>query len=108
MKNYMLVNVPAMMAETIGMSHSEVGGYFLCLVHYWMKRGPITVGEGKAICGNDWERVRQLFVSDGERWSHARMDSELASAANRSAKATEKALKGVAARRALGQLPKKG
>lgn len=96
------------LADTIGLSNSEHGAYLLSICAYWRKGGQLTDAELKSSCraNKDYERIKQFYTRIDGHWSHNRINQELLEARERMRLAKEKSLKGVAARRKLGQLPK--
>lgn len=92
------------MRDTIGLTHSQHGAYFLAMLAYWSKGESLTMGELRGVCGREMKRVQEFFIWEGARWHHKRIDLELESARKRSEIAREKSLKAVEARRRLGQI----
>lgn len=92
------------MADTIGLGVRQHGAYLLAMMAYWQKGEALTSDELWKICGRDVDRICRFFVWCDERWHHKRIDEELARAADFMAKAHAKAMKGVEARRKLGQI----
>lgn len=90
--------------DTIGLTHAEHGAYFLSMGAYWTKGEALEMGELRAICGREFERVKRFYVWCDGRWNHKRIDEELKKARDRKEVAREKARKGVEARRAMGQI----
>lgn len=95
------------LSDTIGMTNREHGAYLLSLMAYWKKGESLTPTELKDICGPDLDRVSRFFIIDERRWHHKRVDIELASSRERMERSQAKALKMVAARRLMGQLPER-
>ena len=93
------------MADTIGLTNSEHGSYLLSIMAYWRKGEALTAQELRSIAGKDTDRVAKFYIFCDNRWNHKRIDIELAKAREITLRQKEKALKGVAARRAKGQLP---
>ena len=92
------------LADTIGLTNSEHGAYLLSIMKYWRKGESLTPAELREVCGRDIDRVSQFYVMEGNRWHHNRIDGELGAARLRKEAATQKSLKGVAARREKGQI----
>ena len=105
MKTPMPLSVGDYMGATIGLTRSQHGAYLLSMMQYWDKGEALTAGELREACGTDIDRVSRFFVMEGGRWHHKRIDAELAAAAESFLKRRNKAMKMVAARRALGQIP---
>lgn len=93
------------LTDTMGLTKSEHGSYLLSLMAYWNKRESLDDREMREVSGREYERVIKFFVWENHRWHHKRVDEELSKAETQQRTAHEKAMKGVVARRALGQLP---
>lgn len=75
------------LADTLHLTRADIGSYMLLIGAYWRKGGPLPDDhEGlQTICrcpGQDWARVKGVMasfftVADG-RWTHKRIDAELA------------------------------
>ena len=100
-------------ADTRRLSLAEHGAYLLLILDYWMNGPPpnddsvlariIGANNGQWIeCRPSLERFFQIH--DG-KWHHKRIDLELQKAAEQQRKIHANSMRGVAARRALGQLP---
>lgn len=86
------------------MSYAEHGAYLLAIIRYWDKGEALTYAELEETCGAKVDRVCQFFHAEGGKWHHKRIDAELDRAIIRNEIARRKSAKGVAARRALGQI----
>lgn len=93
------------LADTMDLTRAEHGSYLLSLMFYWRKGESLTHQELLAIAGKDFDRISQFYVLADNRWHNKRADIELDLARKRVAKTKEASEKGVAARRASGQLP---
>lgn len=93
------------LADTMGLTKSEHGSYLLSIMAYWNKRESLEERELREVSGRDYERIARFYVWENHRWHHKRIDEELSKAETQQKTAREKAMKGVAVRRALGQLP---
>lgn len=94
----MPVYVGDYMADTIGLTLSQHGAYFLSLMAYWRKGESLTATELRDICGAEFSRVSRFFILNHGRWHHKRVDQELNIAHEKSRSAAEKSKKGNAAR----------
>ena len=104
-KIWMPVYVGDYMADTIGLTLSQHGAYFLSLMAYWRKGDALSSDELKEICGREIDRVSQFFVLLDGRWHHKRVDKELEISRIKSEKARESSMKGVAARLQMASRP---
>lgn len=102
---WMPIYIGDYLADTIGFSNSEHGAYFLSMLAYWRKGESLTERELSTITGKDFDRISEFFVFVDNRWHHKRIDIELVIANDKVLAMKAKAAKGVAARRAMGQLP---
>lgn len=93
------------LADTQGLTKSEHGSYMLCIMAYWTKGESLEDKDLREIAGRDYERIKRFFVWVNYRWHHKRIDIELAKAEKQQKNAHDKAMKGVAVRRANGSLP---
>jgi uncharacterized protein YdaU (DUF1376 family) len=93
------------LADTIGLTFSQHGAYLLSMMAYWRKGEALTHPELLAITGKEFDRISQFYIPMDDLWHHKRIDIELALARERVLKQQAKSQKGVAARRASGQLP---
>jgi uncharacterized protein YdaU (DUF1376 family) len=104
---WMPVYVGDYLGDTIGLSLSEHGAYFLSMMAYWRKGESLTARELRGICGKEIDRVSQFYTMESGRWHHKRIDIELEKSRKNMKNFQEKAAKMVQARRDAGQLPKK-
>ncbi len=94
------------LADTLGLSLAEHGAYFLSILAYWRKGGPLSDLEIRSICNSHCDRVCRFFVklpavttSDSSpTWRHKRIELELKAAKSNS---TKQAARTEAARAAL-------
>jgi len=88
---------------TIHLTNAEHGAYFMAMLSYWDKGGPLTTKELYAICKKEVDTVSQFFIDNDGLWNHKRIDSELEKARKRFDSAHKKGVAGAAAR--LVKLP---
>lgn len=93
------------LADTMDLDLAEHGAYLLCLMSYWRKKGPLTPEEIRSIAKTEFQRISRFFILQDSMWHHKRVDFELAKAIRNHELSVQKAMKGVQARRRLGQLP---
>lgn len=93
--------------DTVDLTHAEHGAYLLTMMAYWSGGESLPDRKFRSICGKEFERVQEFYSLCDGRWHHKRIDEELGKARANQRAARQKALKGVDARRKLGQLPKK-
>lgn len=104
-----------LLADTLHLNRADFGSYILLIGAYWRNGGPIA-DDDEALCTatrclrQDWSRTKGILsafftVSNG-KWTHKRIEIELAAARKRKQDIIDNSRKGVEARRALGQLPK--
>lgn len=96
------------LGDTIDLTNAEHGAYLKSMMAYWRKGGALTHKELRAICGREVDRVCRFYITCDGLWHHKRIDEELKKAEARIQAAHDKAMKMVAARRRVGQLPKQG
>lgn len=110
----MPLEIGPFLADTMGMTNSELGSYVLLIVAYWANAGPIPNDDlslkTTARCPDaEWARTRALleqkFQVNNGAWSHHRIDEEIAKSKQRKLTMTELSALGVEARRQMGQLP---
>lgn len=69
------------LADTIGLTLSQHGAYFLLMMAYWKNRGPLPDAEAKAVirdaCATDARRIQKYFRIASGFWHHKRIDAEL-------------------------------
>ncbi len=68
-------------ADTIGFSLEEHGGYLLSIMAYWRKGGALSDSEMQGICNRVSNRVCDRYVKESVDgvvfWRHSRIDKEL-------------------------------
>lgn len=93
------------LGDTIGLTLSEHGAYFMAMMMYWKKGYALTDKELRAATGREYQSIKDYFhLADG-LWHHGRIDSELGKVHERSKSAREKALLGVAAKKKKNEDP---
>lgn len=103
---WMPIYIGDYLADTIGLTLSQHGAYFMAMMAYWRKGESLTEAELQAVTAREHDRITEFFVFESNRWHHKRIDIELDIARKHIAQQRLKAEKGVAARRATGSLPK--
>lgn len=104
---WMPIWIGSYLADTLELTTEQHGAYFLLLLAYWRKRGPLPDNDDSLrsitkLEKADWRRHRAVLagffrVADGVWW-HKRVEAELASAEARAKKAADKARKAAQAR----------
>lgn len=81
---WMPIYIGDYLADTIGLSLSQHGGYMLLIMAYWRNGGPLRDSDAKAIIRDasesDSERIASFFRLSCGRWHHKRIDQELSRA----------------------------
>jgi uncharacterized protein YdaU (DUF1376 family) len=91
------------LAETMGLTRDQIGGYMLLLFAYWRNKGPLP-DDDEAFAAivrstvDDWcqrlrPRLAPFFMLQACSWHHERTEIELAKAGKNKAVAVEKARK---------------
>lgn len=91
------------LAETMGLTRDQIGGYMLLLFAYWRNKGPLP-DDDEAFAAivrssvDDWcqrlrPRLAPFFMLQACSWHHERTELELAKAGKNKAAAVEKARK---------------
>lgn len=104
---WMPLHVRKYLGDTTHLTRDQHGAYFLLLMAYWMRGGPLPDDDSKlaAICKAtkaEWKRLRAVLaefftIADGV-WSQKRADEELATARSIMAAKSEAGKAGAAAR----------
>lgn len=101
--------------DTLHLTTLQHGIYFLLIIAYWRRGGPLPDNDDylsgvSKLSLAEWQAhkptLQAFFNVIGGLWRHKRIDAELAKASRMQQVLQAKALKGVQARRKLGQLPK--
>ncbi len=104
---WMPIYVGDYLSDTIHLTNAEHGAYFLAMLCYWKKGGPLTTKELYSICKKEIDSISNFFQEHDGLWSHKRIDDELAKAEKRFKSAQEKSRLGVEARLANMKLPQR-
>lgn len=104
---WMPIWIGSYLADTMDLTTLQHGAYFLLLLAYWRKRGPLADNDDtlRSIAKMDraeWKRAKPVLaaffrVGDGVWW-HKRVEAELIEADARAKKASEKGAKAAQAR----------
>ena len=95
---WMPIYIGDYLKDTIGLTKAQHGAYFLTIMAYWSKGGPLTEGELKSVANPETKRVKMFFRKTGNLWHHKRIDAELSTAAAQHMRAVERGRKGAQAR----------
>lgn len=81
---WMPIYIGDYLSDTLGLTLSQHGCYFLLMMGYWKKRGPLPDAEARSMMRDasvtDCERIAKFFVVKDGFWHHKRIDTELARA----------------------------
>jgi uncharacterized protein YdaU (DUF1376 family) len=92
------------LADTMSLTNSQHGAYLKSMFQYWMKGEALNDQQLRETSGREYERIKLFFIWENYLWHHKRIDLELSKAEANQKSAHEKAMKGVLARQALGQV----
>jgi uncharacterized protein YdaU (DUF1376 family) len=112
--NWMPLWIADYLADTHRLDTTQHGAYLLLIMDYWRNGPPPNDNSVLArivrTSPDEWTKLRPtvetFFQLDNGAWHHKRIDSELEIARFHKQSLQSISAKGVAARRALGQLPK--
>jgi uncharacterized protein YdaU (DUF1376 family) len=90
--------------DTQDLTDSQHVVYWKTMSAYWASGGALPDKVFRSICKREFPRVADFYAFRDGKWHHKRIDKELAKARKLQKAAHEKAMKGVAARRAMGQI----
>jgi len=90
---WMPVYIGDYLGDTIGLDFAQHGAYFLAMMAYWRKGGPLTEDEANEIMRAHCGRIAKFFRIDNGLWHHKRIDEELVLAKNRSNQSKSNAIK---------------
>lgn len=88
------------MKDTADLTRAEHGSYLLSMMTYWTNGESLPDNRFRAICGKEFERIKDFYSFVDGRWHHKRIDEELAKCRERMKKAKERSMKGVLAKQA--------
>lgn len=101
------------LSDTTRLDTTQHGAYLLLIMDYW-KNGPppnddTILARITGSSPDQWKQLRPtiepFFQLNNGTWHHKRIDREMSFAVRNQTQIRQNSLKGVAARRALGQLP---
>jgi uncharacterized protein YdaU (DUF1376 family) len=86
-------------ADTAHLSAAEHGAYLLLIMHYWQKGGlpddDSQLARIACMAPDEWDDARPVVSSFfGPRWTHARIDAELAKASEKHSKRVDAGRRG--------------
>ena len=90
--------------DTQHLNDHEIVAYMRTMSTYWNTGGPLPDRVFRDKCGKWFPNVADFYKFRDGGWHHKRIDAELAKAKKLHKAAKERSEKGVAARRALGQI----
>jgi uncharacterized protein YdaU (DUF1376 family) len=104
---YMQLYVNDYLADTAHLNAVQHGGYILLLMNYWQQGKPLNNSREKLaavarMTPDEWEDNREVlaefFWIDGDMWTHARVENDLAKVREKSEKASTSARQAFAKR----------
>ena len=104
---YMQLYVNDYLADTAHLNAVQHGGYILLLMNYWQQGKPLNNTREKLasvarMTADEWEDNREIlaefFWVDGDVWTHARVENDLAKVREKSEKASVSARQAFAKR----------
>lgn len=97
---YMPLFVADYLGDTSHLTTLEHGAYMLLIMTYWQRGKALSadsqrLGNIARMSSEEWDKIEstlaELFVIDGDLWTHPRIEKELAKARDKSAKARSSA-----------------
>ncbi len=90
--------------DTQHLNNRETVAYLRTMSAYWQSGEALPDKVFRMLCGSSFPVVADFYENRAGRWHHKRIDLELEKATKAYAIKYEKSMKGVAARRAKGQI----
>ena len=109
---YMQLYVSDYLADTAHLTAQQHGAYMLLLMNYWQRGKPLDntnerLSHVARLSPEEWKQAKptleEFFVIDGDLWSHARVEDDLAKIREKSAKASFAGRRSVVARNFNGR-----